>query len=188
MRLYALLDERSLRVRGWSLERFVSRVNDLGGEIIQYRNKDADPGFIRERLEELSTLYSGRVIVNDYPELADCCGGVHVGQEDMLKYSSSPKEAIGALREIVGYDRWIGLSTHNEKEISIANTLDIDYIGLGACRATGTKEDAGVLGIETVSRLASLSIHPVAAIGGVRLDDDIPNAAYRVVGSALYED
>ncbi len=188
MRLYALLDEGSLMRHGWSLERFVQRVESLGGEIIQYRNKEGDLRFVKKRVRELAKLFSGRVIVNDYAEFAGICGGVHVGQEDLRRYGETPAKSVSALRKMVGEGRWIGLSTHNEREILAANSLDIDYIGLGACRATDTKEDAGVLGIERVSELASLSIHPVAAIGGVRLDDEIANVLYRVVGNGLYED
>ena len=187
MRLYALLDETSLQKRGWSHERFVERAVTHGAKLLQYRNKDEDIELVREKLEAVVSLFPGRVIVNDYPELAPLCGGVHVGQEDLLRYGKKPEDAIGALRRLVG-GGWIGLSTHNEDEILVANKLDIDYIGLGACRATGTKDDAAVLGMEKISKLASFSKHLVAVIGGVRLDDVISNAAYIVVGSALYED
>ncbi len=188
MRLYALLDEDSLCRFGWRVERFVRRASSLGAEIIQYRNKSGDRELTKKRLEELVSMFSGRVIVNDYPELAYMCGGVHVGQEDLLGYGENTKEGVENLRKIVGDGVWIGLSTHNEEEILEANGLEIDYIGLGACRSTGTKSDATVLGPERISLLASLSSHPVAAIGGVRLDDNIENVAYHVIGSGLYED
>ncbi len=188
MRLYALLDERSLRRHGWSLERFVARASSLGAEIIQYRSKEGSRRDVEKRLETLAGLFEGRVIVNDYPELASLCDGVHVGQEDLQRYGESPAQAVSNLRDMVGVERWIGLSTHNEREIAVANTLPVDYIGLGACRSTSTKEDAGVLGLKRVSELALLSVHPVAAIGGVRLEDEIANVTYAVIGSALYED
>ncbi len=188
MKLYALLDEESLKRHGWSLERFVRRASGLGAEILQYRNKSGDIEFTARRLEELVSSFPGRVIVNDYADLAVICGGVHLGQEDLACYGDTPREAVEKIRQAVGKGGWIGLSTHNETEINEANGLEIDYIGLGACRGTETKSDANVLGIERVSALAALSTHPVAAIGGVRLDDEIPNAAYRVVGSGLYED
>ncbi len=67
-----------------------------------------------------------------------------------------------------------------------ANSLDIDYIGLGAYRATSTKNDASVLK-ESLSGLARLSFKPVGAIGGVKVDDEIDGVTYAVVGSDLYE-
>ncbi len=188
MKLYALLDEASILRHKWSIERFLERAASLGAKIVQYRNKIDDCGVIEKRLSDIVSLFDGRVIVNDYPELAVICGGVHVGQDDLKRYGASAQEAVSKLRSMVGKECWIGISTHNEKEIVQANSLEIDYIGLGACRATGTKMDADVLGVKKVSYLASLSRHPVAAIGGVRLDDEIPNVTYHVVGSGLYED
>ncbi|BDY12321.1 thiamine phosphate synthase [Hydrogenimonas cancrithermarum] len=188
MRVYALLDESSLQAHGWSVERFVRRAIAAGADIIQYRNKSGDIGSIEKRLRTIASLFDGRLIVNDHPELAYLCEGVHIGQEDLRRYGANPKEAVATLREILGQNRWIGLSTHNEEEIATANRLELDYIGLGACRTTSTKSDANVLGCEKISEMAASSRHPVAAIGGVRLDDYLPNVTWLVVGSALYED
>ncbi|WP_353663030.1 thiamine phosphate synthase [Hydrogenimonas sp. SS33] len=186
--LYALLDEDSLQNHGWSVERFVRRANDLGAELLQYRNKSGDVDLIRRRLETIVPLFEGRVIVNDHPELAPLCGGVHVGQEDLETFGPTPEEAVAVLRETVGFGRWIGLSTHNAEEIEAANDLQVDYIGLGAYRATPTKSDANVLGEAELPKLAARSRHPVAAIGGVRIDDTIAHVRWLVVGSGLYED
>ena len=82
-------------------------------------------------------------------------------------------------------NRIFGISTHNELEILEANKLDIDYIGLGAYRDTSTKKDiSGILG-DKISYLAKISKHPVGAIGGVKVDDDIEHITYNVVGSGL---
>jgi thiamine-phosphate pyrophosphorylase len=62
--------------------------------------------------------------------------------------------------------------------------LDIDYIGLGAYRPTNTKNVTSIGG-ETLLEIAKLSTHPVAIIGGVRLDDNIPNIKYKVIGSDI---
>lgn len=186
--LYALLDEESLRRHGWSLERFVETAVRRRAEILQYRNKSAGSDFVARRLEILAALFPGRLIVNDHPELASLCGGVHLGQEDLLRYGSDKSEALERIRDMIGKKRWIGLSTHNAEEIEEANGLDLDYIGLGAYRATSTKKDANVLGEEALPALAALSRHPVAAIGGVRPDDRIANVRWNVVGSGLYKD
>jgi len=188
VKIYALLDEASLQAKGWDVPRFIARAKAVGAEILQYRNKSGDIAFIQKQLETIQSLFDGRVIVNDHPELATLCGGVHVGQEDLRRYGRTPQEALASLREVVGDDRWIGLSTHNAEEIEIANQLDLNYIGLGACRSTSTKEDANVLGCDKVSQLARFSSHPVAAIGGLRLDDQIEHVEWLVIGSALYED
>ena len=60
-------------------------------------------------------------------------------------------------------------------------------IGLGAYRATSTKEVSNILG-EALSSLAKASSHDVAAIGGVKSGDKIKGVRYLVLGSNLYED
>lgn len=80
----------------------------------------------------------------------------------------------------------IGISTHNEVEILEANKLPLDYIGLGAYKATVTKDVEYILG-DKISYLAKISKHPVGAIGGVKVTDELENITYNVVGSDLYE-
>ena len=90
------------------------------------------------------------------------------------------------IRQEIG-DKIFGLSTHNRAEIEEANKLDIDYIGLGAYRSTGTKKDAKVVGAPLLE-IAKISKHPVAIIGGVRLEDEFEAPIeYKVIGSGLYE-
>ena len=79
-----------------------------------------------------------------------------------------------------------GLSTHNELEILEANTLPLDYVGLGAYKTTNTKDVSTILG-NKISYLAKISKHPVGAIGGVKIKDKIENIAYNVVSGDLYE-
>ena len=70
-------------------------------------------------------------------------------------------------------------------EILEANKLYLDYIGLGAYRATNTKDVLNVLG-DNISYLAQISKHPVGAIGGVKIDDDIEHVSYNVIASGLF--
>jgi len=185
LKIYALLDEDSLQKFGWNTKQFVERAKNVDAQIIQYRNKNGSLNEIKNRLQEIVSLFDGVVIVNDYPELAHLCHGLHVGQEDLRSFGISPQEAVLHLKRKIGDSRWLGLSTHNAEEIEIANTLPLNYIGLGAYRNTSTKSDAKVLG-DALPKLAALSHHPVAAIGGVKLNDKIDNITYLVVGSALY--
>lgn len=63
------------------------------------------------------------------------------------------------------------------------------YIGLGAYRSTSTKDVSNILG-DNISYLAKISRHPVGAIGGVKIEDNIKHITYNVIGSSLlkYED
>ena len=109
---------------------------------------------------------------------------MHLGQEDLLGIDSDPKKALALLKESIGRDKIIGLSTHNAEEIEAANALDLNYIGLGAFRATGTKKVTNILGAR-LDDLAAHSRHPVAAIGGVSFSDRFEHVTYHVIGSGL---
>jgi thiamine-phosphate pyrophosphorylase len=185
MRLYALCDHDMLNSRGVCIEEFVGIAKSKNAEIIQYRNKNADVAFIKQQLIKIRKLYDGFLIVNDAYELIDFCDGVHVGQEDLKKIDNDVFKAVKILRSVIKDDKILGISTHNEEEVLQANEMDLNYIGLGAYRDTSTKKDiSGVLGNE-LDKIASLSKHYVAAIGGVKLDDKFNNVTYHVIGSGL---
>jgi thiamine-phosphate pyrophosphorylase len=184
MQLYALCDIETLRKSGVEILTFASRAKALGAEVLQYRNKHSDVAMIKADLIALRKIWEGFLIINDHYELAQFCDGVHIGQEDLYLIDSDPIRAIKILKLAIGEDKLIGLSTHNVQEIEIANTLDVNYIGLGAYRVTSTKSDAKVLG-EELDSLASHSKHPVAAIGGVKLDDTFNHVTYHVIASGL---
>ncbi|MFA6143256.1 MAG: thiamine phosphate synthase [Sulfurimonas sp.] len=184
MQLYALCDRDALRSRNMSLELFIQKAKKYNAKIIQYRNKNDDIAIIKKDLILLRQLYDGFLIINDYYELIAFCDGVHIGQDDLYSIDSDPKRAIAILKAAIGNDKIIGLSTHNKAEILSANELDINYIGLGAYRATSTKSDAHVLG-ESLDTLASFSKYPVGAIGGVKISDSFLHVTYHVIGSGL---
>jgi len=184
MRLYALCDRDVLRSRDTSFAQYIQKVKSFNGEIVQYRNKHDDIATIKNDLIALRQLWDGFLIINDHYELATYCDGVHVGQDDLYAIDSDPKRALEILKLAIGNDKLVGLSTHNRDEIEIANTLDLNYIGLGAYRSTSTKKEAGVLG-ESLDVLAKNSIHPVAAIGGIKTDDVFEYVTYHVIGSGL---
>jgi thiamine-phosphate pyrophosphorylase len=186
MQLYALCDQTTLNTRNISLEAFVDLCKAHNADIIQYRNKSDDLDLIQRQLLRLRALWSKTLIINDALSLHPFCDGVHLGQDDLLTVDKDPVAAVGKIRQIIGTQKLIGLSTHNQEEIEIANRHDLDYIGLGAYRATHTKDDAAPLQ-ESLDELAALSRHPVAAIGGVRFEDTFEHVTYRVVSSALYD-
>jgi thiamine-phosphate pyrophosphorylase len=184
-KLYALFDFELNRKHKKSIKEFVEVCKRLDADIIQYRDKLSDIDTKIANLIELKQLWDKTLLVNDSVELALFCDGVHLGQEDLKAFSHDSKKAVEIVRSQIG-KKMLGLSTHDEKEIEIANILDIDYIGLGAYRGTTTKKDIkGILGSK-IENLSKLSTHPTAVIGGVKVDDKIDFAEYRVVGSDLY--
>ncbi len=99
--------------------------------------------------------------MNDWADLAVLAGfgGVHVGQGDL-----SPEDA----RRVVGVERWVGVSTHTEEQVRVADATSADYVAVGPVFATGTKVDAEpVIGLEGVRRARALTTKPIVAIGGI---------------------
>ena len=185
MRLYALCDQDMLDSKSVSLETFIDIAKQNNAEIIQYRNKNADTPFIKQQLIKIRKLYDGFLIVNDRYELIEFCDGVHVGQSDLNAIDGNIFKAVKILRNVIGSDKILGISTHNEEEVLQANEMDLNYIGLGAYRDTNTKKDiSGVLG-DKLDYIASKSKHFVGAIGGVKLLDSFSYVRYNVIGSGL---
>jgi thiamine-phosphate pyrophosphorylase len=185
MRLYALCDQDMLDSRGISLETFLEKAIEHKAEIIQYRAKNADVVSIKKQLIAIRKKYDGFLIVNDAYELIEFCDGVHVGQEDLRSIDSNIHKAVSILRNVIGKDKILGISTHNETEVLEANSMELNYIGLGAYRDTSTKKDVGTVLGDKIDSIAKLSDHFVAAIGGVKLDDEFKNVTYHVIGSGL---
>ena len=184
MKLYALCDQELLDSRQVPLEEFIAIAKENNAEIIQYRNKTADKPFIKTQLIKIRKLYDGFLIVNDAYELIEFCDGVHLGQEDLKQVDSEVTTAVKIIRKVIGSDKILGISTHNEEEILEANLMDLNYIGLGAYRNTETKDVPHTLG-DSLDVLASKSKHFVGAIGGVQLNDKFQNVRYNVIGSGL---
>lgn len=185
MKLYALCDQEMLDKKGIPLEAFVDIAKQKNAEIIQYRNKNADIAFIKAQLIKIRKIYDGFLIVNDAYELVPFCDGVHIGQEDLKAIDTDAQKAVKILRSVIKEDKILGLSTHNEAEVIEANAMDLNYIGLGAYKNTSTKKDVTNLLGDKLDLIASKSKHPVAAIGGVKLDDTFEHAVYNVIGSGL---
>ena len=178
MALYALCDKEMLNNHNISLEAFIKKVKLYNGEIIQYRNKNGSLKEIEKDIKTIRKFWANTLILNDHLEFSNLVDGFHIGQEDLKRYGT-----IQTVRDKINR-KIVGLSTHNIKEIQEANKLDLDYIGLGAYRTSSTKDVSNILGDE-VEKLALLSKHPVAVIGGVKLSDKFQNIKYRVIGSGL---
>ena len=184
--IYALIDKETLLSKEVSLSELLQHIKTFPPiPLLQYRNKSGTKEEKVADLQMIRTLYHGTLIINDAIELIEYADGLHLGQEDIRTYSDDLKEAVELVRNKIG-TKLLGLSTHDKTEILEANTLDLDYIGLGAYRATGTKSEANVGGPRLLEA-AKHSKHPVGIIGGVRLDDTFEQPIlYKVIGSGLY--
>lgn len=189
MPIYALCDFELLEKFNFSLSQYIQHISKYDVVYIQYRDKINPIHIQKENLLFLKKHTSIPIIINDNINLLEFVDGLHLGQEDLLRVKNDElkiqddKLLFKFLRKKYP-NKIFGLSTHNELEILEANNLDIDYIGLGAYRDTSTKDITNVLG-DKLSYLAKISKHPVGAIGGVTLDDNIPYTTYNVIGSGL---
>ncbi len=144
--IYALVDKETLKQKGVSLKTLLQHIATFPNiPLLQYRNKFASLEEKKEDLEIIRKYYDGTLIINDNIELIAYTDGLHLGQEDLRKYSDDLQEAVSLVRKKIG-TKLLGLSTHDKAEILEANTLNLDYIGLGAYRATNTKSEANVGG------------------------------------------
>ena len=139
-----------------------------GVDMIQMREKDKPREELVDLGKKLSRLCKESdviFIVDDDPVLAKEVGadGVHLGQEDLNKYSL--KEA----RKLLGPDRIIGISTHSIEQFQNAVGADADYIAFGPIFETKTKDY--FLGTKDVKKIAATAAKPVFFIGGINLSN-----------------
>jgi len=163
-RLYAIVDADVLKARGASLQEFARELRDAGVCVVQYRDKSGSPQQILGAAQEISQIFDGiedaRLVMNDRADLALLAGwGVHVGHEDL-----SPED----VRNVLGGGPVIGVSTHNERQVTEADSGSADYVAIGPVFATATKENTEpVVGLEGVRRARALTRKPLVAIGGI---------------------
>lgn len=147
-----------------------------GVEIVQLREKhlpDEELVAVANAARALCERLGALLIVNDRPLVAREVGadGVHVGQDDM---------PAAEVRELVGPELLIGLSTHSPDEVDAVDAELVDYIGVGPVHATPTKPGRPAVGIELVRYAAAHASVPFFAIGGI----DVANAPEAIEAGA----
>ncbi|WP_109316321.1 thiamine phosphate synthase [Pseudovibrio ascidiaceicola] len=136
-----------------------------GATVVQLRDKT---GSTREQIELAERLMRALkplnvpLIINDRVDvaLAVDADGVHVGQDDM--------DATKA-RKLIGANKLLGLSVSTQDELDAADISACDYLGIGACFPTGSKDDAAEVGMRSFAGLTAQSQLPVVGIGGISL-------------------
>jgi thiamine-phosphate pyrophosphorylase len=151
-----------------STEETAKQLIEAGVRMLQYRSKG---GGARETLEvsrKLAAIATGgsgaTFFVNDRTDIAYLAGasGVHLGQTDLR---------VEDARAVIGTDRWIGVSTHNEAQFRAAIKTSADYVAVGPVFATSSKENPDpVIGTEFIRRVRGLTTKPIVAIGGITLE------------------
>jgi thiamine-phosphate pyrophosphorylase len=163
-RLYMILDAALLTLPE---KEYAKKLVDAGVRLIQYRNKQASPRQLLDTSRELAAFLNPRdvkFVVNDRADVAAIvnAAGVHVGQDDL---------DVEQARRVVGIEKWVGFSTHNEEQFRRAADTSADYIAVGPVFATESKMNPDpVVGTELVRKVRAISDKPIVAIGGITLE------------------
>lgn len=139
--------------------------------LVQYRNKLADAAARRDQATRLLALCRAAgvpLIINDDLALALAVGadGVHLGRDD-----GDPAEA----RRALGPGPILGVSCYDEWPRAEAGAAaGVDYLAFGAVYPSPTKPHAPRASFELLARAKRDLGLPVAAIGGITLDNAPP--------------
>ncbi|MHB1484960.1 MAG: thiamine phosphate synthase [Saccharofermentanales bacterium] len=153
----------------------VKALLESGIKIIQYREKDKktkDKYKECEKIRQLTEEYGADFLVNDDIDVAILvkADGVHVGQHDL---------PIEKVRELIGEEMMIGVSTHSPAQAMDAVKRGADYIGVGPIYKTFTKKDVcEPVGFEYLEYVVKNVKIPFVAIGGIK-EYNLPEVAKR---------
>ena len=179
LELYAVTDRRWLV--GRTLPEAVREALEGGATMIQLREKSMEREAMLNEAREIGAIcrsFNVPFIIDDDVETALDCGadGVHVGQEDM---------EAGLVRRRVGKNRIVGVSAHSVEEALRAQAAGADYLGCGAVFPTATHDRPHALPIPVLRDICRAVSIPVAAIGGIKLENVDQLAGTGIAGVAV---
>jgi thiamine-phosphate pyrophosphorylase len=147
---------------------WLQRLLPLGIKLVQLRIKDQTTAEIRAQIRRSKTLCAAhgcQLVVNDYWQLAieEHCDFVHLGQEDLEDAD------LGAIRA-AGLE--LGVSTHDDTELTRSLSLQPTYIALGPVYPTILKKMKWKQqGLERVTEWKRrIGATPLVAIGGMSVE------------------
>ena len=160
-RLYVIVDKKVSGRR--PIFNIVSKIKDLGADIIQLRDKESKKESILKeayRLRKLLTNTQTLFIINDYIDIAKLVDsdGIHLGQNDL------PLETA---RQLLGKDKIIGISCHNLNQAIAAQKNGADYISIGPVFSTPTKPEYKAVGLDLIRKVKRAIHIPFFVIGGI---------------------
>jgi len=149
---------------------------------VQLREKDLSSRELYElayELRKLTTRYDARLIINDRVDVAMAvdADGVHLGLNSL---------PIHRVRRLIGNDRLIGLSCHNQVNAIMAQEKGADFITFGPVYYTPSKAQYGKpVGVDKLEIVSHLLEIPVFALGGVKRENIHELVAAGATGIAL---
>jgi thiamine-phosphate pyrophosphorylase len=153
------------------LSALVKAALDGGTPYVQYRNKLAPRPLRRAQAAEMLRICraaGAKLIVNDDVWLAVEIGadGAHLGRDD------APGGSLATARDALGSKRILGVSCYNDIALAEeAAAAGADYIAFGSMFPSRTKPRAVHAPLELLGEAKRRFGLPVAAIGGITLDN-----------------
>ncbi|MCF8151965.1 MAG: thiamine phosphate synthase [Burkholderiaceae bacterium] len=153
------------------LSALVKAALDGGAPYVQYRNKSATSALRRAQAAEMLRICraaGAKLIINDDVWLAVEIGadGAHIGRDD------APGGSLDAARDALGPKRILGVSCYNEIALGEqAAAAGADYLAFGSVFPSRTKPGAVRAPLELLGEARRRFGLPVAAIGGITLDN-----------------
>jgi thiamine-phosphate pyrophosphorylase len=162
-RFYPIVDTGIVQARRCPILDAAKAVLAAGAGILQFRHKGH---FSREDLATAEAVgdacrrAGAQFLVDDRADIALLLdAGLHVGQDDLHPVR---------VRSIIGQQRCLGFSTHNESQLRTSRDEPIDYVALGPIFTTASKRNPDpVLGVRELQRIRPLTSRPLVAIGGI---------------------
>ena len=160
-----LITDRSI-CRGRPFLEMIEKALAAGVRMLQYREKEL-PYDSRlataHQLKSVCSKWGATFIINDDMDLAleVKSDGVHLGQEEVFP---------GKDKIPLGSQFILGVTVRNLDQAQKAESLGVDYIGLGPIFRTTTKKKAAEpIGYETIRMVHRKVKVPIFAIGGISL-------------------
>ena len=153
------------------LSALVKAALDGGAPFVQYRNKLASRPLRRAQAAEMLRICraaGAKLIINDDVWLAVEIGadGAHLGRDD------APGGSLATARDALGSKRILGVSCYNDIALAEeAAAAGADYIAFGSMFPSRTKPRAVHAPLELLGEAKRRFGLPVAAIGGITLDN-----------------
>lgn len=135
---------------------------------VQLREKDLSSRELYELaydMRKLTTNYGAKLMINDRVDIALAvdADGVHLGLNSM---------PIHRVRKLLGNNKLIGLSCHNQVNALMAQENGADFITFGPVYYTPSKANYGLpVGIEKLDTVTHMLKIPVFALGGINQEN-----------------
>ena len=161
-----LISDRRLIPPGEDFIEFLETLMVAGVRMIQLREKDLPAGQLYDIAKKLRTAtrrHDCLLLINDRVDIA-----LAVNADGVHLRTSSLTPAVA--RSLMGKNKLIGISTHSQEELSIAEQHGADFATYGPVFYTPSKAEHGSpVGLPALQEACRTVAMPVYALGGIKI-------------------